>query len=493
MIVTLRVSLSLVLKILLMIREDHKYNMRVKILNIFLVFIMAVSVSVSSQENSDILNLLSSEGKILFGNEPNSLLVIDYPENISRVDQYLDMVDVSPQQVIIEARVVEAALGGEHSLGVNWTIFADKGSLDAGQTNIFSSAIGDGLQQQIPFKNTEYPPGATTTTTENPFTLTIFDENINVVIQALENQLDTTILSAPSVTTVNNREAEIKIIEKIPWAEPEVTTLGESATAINVTWTVNFEEVGITLTVTPTISEDGNISMILEPEISEHTKDLTLTVISGDQEIDYTVPFVDLRAASTKVVVGNGQTLIIGGLINTKKQIGETKIPLLGDIPWLGYLFKSEKKTIDKTELLIFVSPTIITSGELNYMGKLESHTHDKWEGKRTIIDEKSQEDLSKKVYSYSPPKYLPETWQEEPPQKRAYLPISDKAFFKGKKKVNKPDIIKENPPAKPKTPVKPSESPAQEAKSDVKDSPPDKRLQQMNNALDLFESNIVN
>jgi len=335
-----------------------------------LLFLLLLNYFSFSQDVSDITSLLSSEGKVLYGNEPNSILVIDYPENLKRIEEYLKMIDVPPRQVVIEARVVEVKLQGEHSLGINWQLFAEKHGLEMGQFRIGSSEGGP-LEQMIPYKSTYYPPGSTQSEDmEEPFTVTVFDENINVVLKALANSLKTNILSAPRVTTVNNRPAEIKIVKKLPWAEPEVEMTEQG---ITVTWKINFEEVGIVLKVTPTITEDGRIAMELKPEVSEHVGDYKLTVIQGTTQIPYTVPIIDTRSADTKVVIGNGQTLIIGGLIKEKNTQGETKVPLLGDIPGLGWLFKSRKKTKDKTELLIFVSPTVVTPQVVKKMEKEEA------------------------------------------------------------------------------------------------------------------------
>lgn len=322
-------------------------------------------------------DLLSSQGRILFGNEPNSIMVIDYPENIQRIQEYLEMVDVPAQQVLIEARVVEVKLQGEHSLGINWSAFVEKGGFEMGQFRVGSTA-GGALEQVIPYKPTYYPPAQTSTGQESPFTVTIFDENINIVLKALANSLNTNILSAPRVTTVNNREAQIKIIQSLPWAEPEVSVSGESG-SITVTWNVNFEEVGIILKVTPTVNEDNKITMTLNPEVSEKSGDYTLTVIQGTTQVPYTVPIIDKRSAQTKVVIGDSQTLIIGGLIKEKTSRGITKVPLFGNIPVLGWFFKSEKNIRDKTELLIFVSPTIITPQVLTRMAAEEKLGIGRW------------------------------------------------------------------------------------------------------------------
>ncbi len=344
----------------------------------------------AGSESSQVKNLLSSAGKVLFGNEPNSLLVIDYPENINRVTEYLDMVYISPRQVHIEARVAEVKLGGEHALGVQWSLFADS-PLKFGPIAMYSTTAAGGIAQALSYKSTGYPPVASTQTAETPFSLTIFDENINLVLQTLANRLSTTILSAPSITTVNNRPAEIKVIDRIPWAEPDVTTVGEASTSTQVSWNINYEEAGILLKVTPTISEDGNISMFLEPEISENvtSKNLSLTIQAGSSTFTYTVPHIDTRRASTKVVVGNGQTIIIGGLIKNKVIKGETKVPLLGDMPYLGYLFKSKKETVDKTELLIFVSPTIVDPSQIGHMAKMKKSITESIEGSAVLPEKK--------------------------------------------------------------------------------------------------------
>ena len=324
--------------------------------------------------SSDVYSLLSQEGKIFYGEGPNSFLVIDYPENISQIENYIKMIDVRPQQVLVEARVVEVKLQKEHALGVNWRLFAEKGGLKIGKYTIGSIYPGapGALAQAIGYKGTHYPPGETTPATlEDPFTLSIFHENINVVLKALANSLDTNILSAPRITTINNSEAEIKVLQSLPWAEPQVSM---NDVGIAVTWTIHFEEVGIFLKVTPVINEDGKITMTLNPEVSEKVSDYPLSVVQGLITLPYTVPVIDRRSASTNVVIGNGETLIIGGLIKDRTTKGVTKVPLLGDMPYLGNFFKSTKDTKDKTELLIFVSPTIITPEESARMARQERY-----------------------------------------------------------------------------------------------------------------------
>ena len=115
-----------------------------------------VFICYAQEVSNDIRILLSSEGKVLYGDEPNSIVVIDYPENIQRIADYLDVIDVPPQQVLIEARLVEVKLQKEHALGVNWKAFADKGYMTLGRFKLGSSALGQQpglLEQTIPYKN----------------------------------------------------------------------------------------------------------------------------------------------------------------------------------------------------------------------------------------------------------------------------------------------------------------------------------------------------
>jgi type II secretory pathway component GspD/PulD (secretin) len=346
-----------------------------KILICLVAGALLLYTGVFAQEvSNNIKSLLSKDGKIIYGNEPNSIQVIDYAQNLDRVQEYLATADIPPRQVLIEARVVEVRLEREHALGVNWSLLAEKGGYKIGQYRLNSAGGTSGLVQSIPAKSVSSVPGLSTGVTPlAPFTVTIFDNSLNAVLSTIASDFDTDVLSAPRIATVNNHEAEIKIIQSYPWAEPQLTTSDSSAGGVGtttVTWTIHFEEIGITLKATPTITEDNNISMDLVPEVSEKTGDLPLTVSSAGTNLTYNVPIIDKRSASTKVVVGNGQTLIIGGLIKNKTSYNRAKIPFMGDIPVLGYLFKSSKTTKEKIELLIFVSPTIVDASQVIRMGR---------------------------------------------------------------------------------------------------------------------------
>ena len=338
-----------------------------KIISVFIFLLFLSFNSYAQQVSSDISSLLSSEGKVLYGEEPNSIVVMDYPENLQRISEYLDILDVPPQQVLIEARVIEVRLKDEHALGINWNLLASQAGLKLGGYRLTSQSSSS-LDQNLPFISIFPKPGDKTLTPLDPFTLAVSSNDINAVLKAMASSLDTDVLSAPRIVTVNNRPADISIIQKYPWSEPQLTTSDSGSTT--VTWTVHWEDIGIILKVTPVINPDGNISMVLNPDISELVDSKTLKVQNGGTTLEYDIPIIDKRTASTKVIVGSGQTLIFGGLIKDRTEKNNYKVPFMGDLPVLGHLFKSEHTYKEKNELLILVSPTIINASEMTRMAK---------------------------------------------------------------------------------------------------------------------------
>ncbi|MCG2711371.1 MAG: hypothetical protein L6416_03495 [Candidatus Omnitrophica bacterium] len=371
-----------------------------------LLYVCVLGSPAFAQDSSDIQSLLSSDGNVLFGRDTNSIMVTDYPENIKKVEEYLKMADIIPKQVLIEARIVEVKLQGENAFGINWQKFAERGGLGLGQFTV-GTTQGGAIEQNIPFKPTFYPAGSTLSTDqETPFTLTIFDDDITMVVNALGNTYDTNILSAPRVTAVNTHTAEIKMVRELRWVVPDVQV---DEGVVSISWTEGEgspREVGILLEVTPMITDDDQISMVLEPEVSEHVSDIELVAIADTAQVPYTIPIIDTRVANTKVVVGNRQTLIIGGLMKEKNVKGITKVPLLGDIPGVGWLFKSQKDVKEKSELLIFVSPTIINPDVMSKMKRRETEDIGKWymqarearekalEAAEVLMERKKTEDL---------------------------------------------------------------------------------------------------
>jgi general secretion pathway protein D len=175
--------------------------------------------------------------------------------------------------------------------------------------------------------------------------------NFNVMLNALATKNKANILSTPRLTVLDNHEAVIQIGQDVPVATGEQTTASSTATNPTIQTSIQYRSVGIILKVKPTINTEGLLTLELTQEVS----DLSKSTGVGDS------PIVDIRRISTSVVAAHGQTVALGGLMREQKGVIERKVPLLGDIPLIGNLFKDTENTNDRTELLILVTPTILT------------------------------------------------------------------------------------------------------------------------------------
>lgn len=322
----------------------------------------AESAANATQVGTNIKSLLSEDGKLLYGNEPNSIVVIDYEDNLRRIEEFIGLVDVAPQQVLIEARVVEVKLDKENALGINWNALADKGGLSMGE---FRAVTGETaapglLSQAIPTLPVHLDPSDASTTALSPFTLSVFNDSVHTIVKTLASVMNTDVLSAPRITTVNNSPAEISVVKQLWYVKVTANASTADASTLPASTDPISVDVGIRLKVMPTINPDGMITLYLNPSISEKVGDFNYK--NGNNT--YPIPIIDKRSAATKVVVGNAQTLVIGGLIKDATKTNHFKVPVLGDIPLLGHLFKTEYSLAQKTELLILVSATIVDSKE---------------------------------------------------------------------------------------------------------------------------------
>lgn len=281
---------------------------------------------------SIIQNILSKDGKVIADKRSNSLIIKDVPSQFPIVENLLSRLDIRTPQVMIKVEVLEATTKAIESLGINWS-----GS--------FGTYTG-------PIHNTIFPMndslGRNNSNGENIATTGTFSmSGATAVISALLNNTDTKILARPQVMTMNNETAKIELSSK---EKSNQTNL--SSTTNNVTTTGNtFEEkdTGVILEVTPQISKDGYVTMNLKPSVTE----LELSRFTGAFD-------THKRAAETTVMVKDGETVVIGGLIKSKHEHGLKKVPFFGDIPFLGAAFRFKSKDDTDRELIIFITPSII-------------------------------------------------------------------------------------------------------------------------------------
>jgi len=280
--------------------------------------------------------LLSTDGRLVVNRLSGTIQVTDLHRRVKDVAAFLSGVRESLyRQVEIQARIYEITLRDDYSLGLDWNRINFEGqSGNLTMANLISAPIGGFVAK-----------AATAAVT---FAQGSFDG----VIQALQEQGDVKVLSQPRILTLNNQPALIKVGTDQSFFSSTVTQ-GTAGSGNIVTEQVRTVTSGLVLSVTPQISQDGWIMMDVSPIITRLTD--TVTSASGS-----TAPVLDVKQSGGLVRVRNGEMVIIGGLIQDQVSNTERKVPLLGDIPGLGRLFKGTYQARQKTELVIFIVPRIV-------------------------------------------------------------------------------------------------------------------------------------
>lgn len=277
-----------------------------------------------------ILGMLSPFGKVSVDQQSNSVIICDLPKYLDRIVSQIRQADRMPQQILIEVVIADVKLADDKEVGVNWASLlggAEKYGISSGQ---------------IMLDTLTTTPAAT-----RGMDLLFLNGDLLVSLHALQEQRDVELLATPRVVVVSGQQAEIKTVEEIPYTETSDTSAGGQLTS-----TV-FKEVGVTLTVRATVTDEGKIQLVVSPKQSVKIGE-TLT----------SVPIVDTREARTTLLMDDGQVVVLGGLRRKDILLSTEKVPLLGDIPLLGALFSSEKKEVTNSELIIMLSPHVDTGFE---------------------------------------------------------------------------------------------------------------------------------
>lgn len=271
-------------------------------------------------------NTMLGEALIEIDPETRSVIVITDERTNSQIGNVIKHLDQPKPQVLIKVAFVEITHNNDLDIGTEASWQRNFGST----TNLFSSAFGLAGQTQGGLYQ-------------------MFYDNLQVSFRALAEDGKLEILSRPSILARNNQQATITVGKEVPFIRN--SRFDQNGNQIN---TVEYEDIGIILTVTPFITDNGLVEMIVSPEIST-TTDETVQISAG-----VLAPVFAKRSANTVVVTPNGKTVVIGGLMEKNKVSSQRKIPILGDIPLLGAAFKRTIKQDEKTELLIFLTPYII-------------------------------------------------------------------------------------------------------------------------------------
>ncbi len=313
-------------------------------------------------------SMLSPVGKIAVDPRTNKLIITDVPEVFPQVENILAELDIKPPQILIEAQIVEVSKTSGLSLGFEYggsdgtlaQITAPSRTLTS---EFFHGKTYDGSQKlhgwdwifpsskELENESSSSSGGTTTTTTtgNSDNQAGVLNLNaFNIVLKALLTRGEAKYLGKPKVVTLNNKTATITTSTDATVGRT-VTDSGSTTATATTTTSAERKRVGLTLQVTPQVNREGYVTLYIQPTYSD-------VVASG---FDFALDTIT-RAASTLVRVKNGQTVVIGGLLTSRETDQTRKVPLLGDIPLLGWLFTSRSKSKSTTDLVIFITPTIL-------------------------------------------------------------------------------------------------------------------------------------
>lgn len=292
--------------------------------------------------------LLSTVGSVAVSRMAGTVMVTDRKNNVERVAQYLGNIKKTlHRQVDIEARIYEVVLRDNFQFGIDWeNVTAKAGDYMLSSGGFPTMIPSSDLRVANPIGGKQ--PGAPA------LSLQITHEESKAIVDALQEMGNLKIVSQPRIRTMNNQSAMIKVGSDKPFFRTSSTTVGTAGQPVVAENTeVQTVTIGTILSLTPQISEDGWITMDISPVITR----LIATASSADGT---TAPEVDIKQTSSLVRMRENTTVIIGGLIQDEHTKSTRKVPVLGDIPLLGYLFRGIYESTEKTELVIFITPTIV-------------------------------------------------------------------------------------------------------------------------------------
>jgi len=303
----------------------------------------------------NINKLISKEGRIFVNNQANMVVVTDYPRHLKSISKFLEGIEaIVHRQVMIEAKIVEVQLSEGYKEGINWQLLNGK---------LWDYSINVGQQLRSPITL----PGGAQTATSPPFFAffvggTHLDIN-NTFVELLKTQGTINIISSPRIATMNNQRAVIKVAKQDVYFDVQQSTSTGGSTP-TVTYTPKFINVGLILDVIPQIDDNGNIILNIHPMLTNKVSEVAQPINTGTGPTTFTyVPVLDVRETDTMVKMKDGDTVIIGGLLQDYKKNDIKGIPGLMSIPLFGKLFSYTEETSTKVELVVLLTPRIVHNG----------------------------------------------------------------------------------------------------------------------------------
>jgi len=311
--------------------------------------------------------------------ETNSIVVASAPVNFPALERLIEKLDVFPPQAMIEVVIMDVTLDDDLTMGVEYA--------SADNPTLTTEGIKSGSDNENIFHSLL---GLSTQASTSGFTYRILNdsETTNLLGFILKTQENSKVLSTPRILASNNQESAITVGQEVPIIESSVTDLVNNVTTVNF----KYQDVGLGLKVTPRISQDGYVNLKVHAEL----KDLSAQTI-------FDASIINKRVADATVMVPDGHTVVLGGLMRDNDSVIENKIPLLGDIPFLGNLFKKTETTTLRTELLVFLTPNILKS--IEDLEKMAKDSKDKLITMQQAQTSKELKQAVKKTTNFNPRK----------------------------------------------------------------------------------------
>lgn len=297
----------------------------------------------------------------------NSLIITADADEMAAVESVITRLDIRRAQVLVEAIIVELEVTDGQDLGLQWLFANDNGfygssinASDSRARNIAGAILPSDGDSGSGSTTGDFDVGNLAAALAGSAGLSLGwgvvgeDLSMTVILNALEEQSNANILSTPSLLTLDNEEAFITVGQQVPFITGSFTNTGGNNGAQNPFQTIERENVGITLTVTPQVNEGDSVVLEIEQEVNSLTG---ATLVASAAAADL---ITNERKIRTKVLAEDGRIVVLGGLIKDDVQSTEQRVPLLGDIPYFGRLFRNDAVSVSKTNLMIFIRPTII-------------------------------------------------------------------------------------------------------------------------------------
>jgi general secretion pathway protein D len=288
--------------------------------------------------------VVSGKVRISADKATNSLIIMADKEDYLVLQEVIEQLDIPRSMVYIESLIMEVNMDKSFEIGIEWSVF--------GQTTIDGkeTLLGASTESSIPGPQDLFRSGLSLGLLSEPITIAGQEvSNITAIVNAVKTNDDFRILSTPQVLTTDNEEARITVGENRPYQTRSTTDVSGGGTFESF----EYRDVGKILKITPHVTEERLVRMQINLEVTNIDFASTLTTSS-------TLPVTQKRTVDTTVIVKDNQTVVIGGLIDDSVTENETKVPVLGDIPILGWLFKTRRVESEKTNLYIFLTPRVI-------------------------------------------------------------------------------------------------------------------------------------